>query len=231
MKKNNVFCAENCTDQLKMATRLNKKKRELAELCIAGFLREYCSSNETPQELEQLIVLMYFIMMDEWNIKIAKETNQMLEFDAENQIVSSDAYRNWYRAFGSMTIKKVEINTWKFKMLTQNPDTMIGIVDTEMSKSKSIFQTDIGYSFAYDSRFGLKTGLNCGMIGEVYAQKCNQDDVITMILDMTGDEFATLSFKINDKEFGNAFDQIDMNRTYNMAVRIFNASKIQLLVT
>ena len=51
-----------------------------------------------------------------------------------------------------------------------------------------------------------------------------------MTLDMTGGEFGVLSYKMNDKDLGPAFDKIDMNGEYRMAVSIFHDDNLQLIL-
>ncbi len=43
-----------------------RRKRELQELCVAGFIRESCSVI-IPDELMRLCLLMYLNMMDCWD--------------------------------------------------------------------------------------------------------------------------------------------------------------------
>ena len=54
------------------------------------------------------------------------------------------------------------------------------------------------------------------MFGDVYASKCGKGDVITMTLDMTGDKYATLSYKVSGIDHGIAFDNINIERPYSM---------------
>ena len=56
-----------------------------------------------------------------------------------------------------------------------------------------------------------------------------KDDIIIMTLDMTGDEYGTLSYTINDTNYGIAFNQIDLNIKYHLVVSLDNEHKIQLL--
>ena len=72
-------------------------------------------------------------------------------------------------------------------------------------------------------------GPHCGEFGVSYAIKCGNDDVIAMTLDMSGDKYATLSYKINEVDYGNAFEEINIEESYSMAIRTWNPTDIQLL--
>ena len=66
-------------------------------------------------------------------------------------------------------------------------------------------------------------------VGEEYAISCNDNDILSMTLDMTGQVNATLSFRINDKDYGIAFDQVDIAKKYCMIVALYSSEKIKLL--
>ena len=60
----------------------------------------------------------------------------------------------------------------------------------------------------------------------------NQIKQISVTLDMRTDgnqENGVLSFKLNDKDYGVAYDKIDMNKTYHMATAIYNSCAVRLL--
>ena len=87
-----------------------------------------------------------------------------------------------------------------------------------------------------DDAFGLSAGNGNKMskilgtiFGEKYTVPCYQNEIIQMTLDMTGDQYATVSFRIDDKDFGTAFDNIDIDKEYCMIVTLYNEEKIKLL--
>ena len=49
-----------------------------------------------------------------------------------------------------------------------------------------------------------------------------------MTLDMTGNKYGTLSYTINDENYGIAFDKIDIDKEYCMIVKLYPYDKVQL---
>ena len=67
--------------------------------------------------------------LHEWDVEIS---NKSLEFNDDNIVTNhsnDDVY--WANALGRMAIKKSDIQSWKFKLLSKDPDPFIGIIDTE----------------------------------------------------------------------------------------------------
>ena len=74
---------------------------------------------------------------------------------------------------------------------------------------------------------------NGDVLGEAltrpYAIPCSDNKKVSMTLDLTGDKYGSLSFEIDDKDYGNAFDTIDITKEYRMIVVLWNDEKIKLL--
>ena len=130
---------------------------------------------------------------------------------------------------GKLIIKKGHVQTWKFQT---ECNVVLGVIDFDKYKNG-----DIKWSFTdRDGAYGFSTSDGNthawdieSFVGDNYADKCNQNEIISMTLDMTGDEYGTLSFKIDDEEYGNAFDKIDIDKEYCMIVTLYNQEKIRLL--
>ena len=63
---------------------------------------------------------------------------------------------------------------------------------------------------------------------------CPKNNILSMTLDLTETEdkkLGTLSFMINNKSFGNknAFENIDINKQYCMALAVFDDDNFQLI--
>ena len=128
-----------------------------------------------------------------------------------------------------MTITKGDMHTWKF----QTPSTTtLGITDAkayELRKENSnhwSFYCDDAYGI--DTGFGTKYGNVLALGGQDYAKTCGNNEVISMTLDMTGEKFATLSFKV-DEDYGVAMDDIDLSKEYRMIVDLYGDDQIKLL--
>ena len=205
------------------------RKKHYAELCVSGFVRMYCAQSlgrHMPDDLQRLCVSMYFVLTDEWNTKISHE---QLEFDITNNIVTSTVQSLWQETFGSMVVKKGEVKTWRLKMLSDFPDAIIGIVD----KEKLVLNGFDTHSWvpSIDTRYGMLYTMasDRDLYGAPYGKRVRINHVIEMTLDMTGDEYGRLSYKINDIDYGVAFDEIEIERGYNLAMRIGNDCSIQML--
>ena len=67
-------------------------------------------------------------------------------------------------------------------------------------------------------------------LGESYTDSIFENDVIWMTLDMASyNEYGLLLYQVNDKDFGIAFDKIDINKTYRMALSLKFGDELQLL--
>ena len=203
-------------------------KRVMDEQTVRGFVRRYCLSDQFPDDLMQLCVSMYFINVDRWSLDC-----DSFDFDKDctSAIKKGDG---WQSVFGTIIVKKRQVQTWKLKQCKANSQTnqwyqhpfnrnnfaaRIGIIAVD-----SIQNCDANFS---SSSYGYALSLSCG-------GKCNNDnlvdylrkgpeyeDVITMTLDMNHhDYFGQLSFKINDIDCGVAFF-VYLETKYCLAMSLF----------
>ena len=172
---------------------------------------------------------MYVITMDTWN-KGCKATNAII--DEEGNIAKVIQKGVWPHAFGTYIIKKGMIMSWKFKLdgdrmrnLSMRPMAiLIGIVENDSKLSKELsgaFYDKIhgGWAF-YTYLNDIKhNGWNPS---KKYGEKCYPGGVVKMILDMTqkDNKNGLLSFEINDKVFGIAVDDIDIDKEYCLAIQM-----------
>ena len=202
-----------------------EKKKKMAELCVYGFVRIYCSNQNIPTELKQLCLLMYFVIIDTWNI--VKSHNQ-LRFDCENNICNFDNQSYWRHAMGSIIIKKGDMNTWKIN-ITKESNLLIGITNIQTFQDKPFYVAESD-SFGIHSRGGEKWAISQDLHGENYAVTLHKNDIITMTLDIGQDkQYGKLSYKINDKDYGVAFDKIAKDGNYCLIISGFETGQITLL--
>ena len=209
-----------------MSTTYRERKKLIAHLCVYGFIREqysFFSEEDFPDDISNLCLLMYFILKDEWSLEHSFEGVQI---DEANIISLSDhiPHHTFHQALGMMTITKGNIHTWQFQTLTE---VMIGITDVKA------YETNKGFNWSFkhlDDACGLDTddGNKYGK-GEPYADSCCNNEVISMTLDMTGDKYATLSFKIDDKDYGVAMHDIDLSKEYRMIIDLYSDDQVKLL--
>eukprot|EP01084_Bolivina_argentea_P177841 307529_1 len=192
-------------------------------LLVYGFTRIYCLPKDMPPELKQLCYQIYLRLyaIDEWNNKIRCKG---LIFDGKNNIVKVDnsAQHQWLTAFGCKIVTKGQMMKWKLTQAyfetTLDNDTVIGIIDADQL-SKTIF----GYFAAKNGGYGVFSysgRKNSNGLFEHYASSWARTEVIEMTLDMKG-QYGILSYTINGKDYGLAFDKIDINKGYCLAVSVF----------
>ena len=224
-------------------------KMYLQELCVYGFIRMQCIS-DIPDALIQIILSMYLMVFDEWNKELSNKwwriDNKTGQIIANGNSVDKYEEREWKHAFGSFIIKKGEINVWKLRITNKNPRNganravFVGIINAEQNESHikryfcahSMNNSVIGYGFySYSGRKESSREVNKYRykIGGYGGYAWDRNDIVTMTLDMTGTKYASLSFKVNDKDFGVAFQEIDINLEYRMVIAVYYEDDIQLL--
>eukprot|EP01083_Nonionella_stella_P273676 928559_1 len=211
-------------------------------LTVYGFIR----TNYTltmPDVLINLCVAMYVGVYDEWNMEI---THPEYELDTDlNALKIQDpgAIEKWRNAFGTLLLKKGDVHTWRFQMITAgdlNRNVMFGIVEynesiTEMIAPKqwNDFFCDrdceeggLGY-YVYDGNAFLgKDGRSD------YGQPVGPFDVVSVTLDLreSNNRGGVLSVMVNDIEQGIMCSDVDVNKSYCMAMSSFRVfEKIRLL--
>ena len=226
-----------------MAMSYLDQRKYLADLIVDGFLRIHCSKHYNyPMDIQQLCLFMYFEVTDAWNIKISDET---ILIDTKNNIAynaGATTYSFWLDVVGTMIAKKgsmINKFIWKLKLLKNKQHSLFfGIID------RNTYYQHKGYLFVFrDNGYGI-----CTTNGKIYSKtalrtkngykylhtKCKCNDVIEMRLDMDmrhdqHPKYATLSYLINDKDYGIAFDKININKEYLMIVALYNGDQVQLV--
>lgn len=201
-----------------------------AELVVSGFIRIHCIHRDNcPMDIQNICFLMYFQVWDnQTSNKIL--SNYIICHPCENKL-----YTSWYDTVGTMSVIKGVSFIWKLKILSQGRSLFIGIIDKDTYKQYEgyIFPNrDNGYGFCTtNGRIYSKTAFRTRQ-GVLYANKCNENDVIRMELNMRQliqGKYGTLSYTINDRDCGVAFNQIDSNLQYLMIVTLYIGDKVQLI--
>ena len=220
------------------------KNIDPSDLLVSGYLRLHCNHHKNeniPTDLEVLCHWMYNNLfaddieiehkMDEWRPGIS---HKQLEFIESCNTVTKSMWPNTcFNAFGTLVISKGMIKVWRLKLFSIDPDLCFGIVDAdrfEENKNKLFFDEE--NSFGIYTKTGCKYQNKDPMKADYIDRECEQNDLITMTLNMTGvneEEFGILSYKINNMDYGVAFDNIDINKRYYMAISILNPTVAQLL--
>ena len=211
----------------------------LQELCVYGFIREYCNI-DIPDVLKELCLSLYLIVIDQWNKKLSHKT---FAIDEASREIFSTVTGGRRHAFGSLIIGKGEIMIWSIKITNDNPQrhdnnraVMFGISNTseidnwnEKSGAYHFCDTEFnGSGYGYYAWTGY-THTSLRAERNPYGPSWDKDDIITMTLDMTGKKYGVLSYAINGKDLGVAFDDIDIDGNYRMSVCMHSKDSLQLV--
>ena len=216
-----------------------KRQRLLKELLVYGYVRRETEKDQLPTELYHLCFLFYYqsILKDEWNA--SKLYTQCTELDQnENWIKRLGTAAGDYQyqeGFGTLHIKKGDIQQWRINVKKSETHYIhigfgIWTVDKVQLSPRPLRDRE---SFLWNGIFLNAMGPTLSNRGtqeyKVYGRKWTQDDVVTMTLDMTGDKYGTLSYKINEEDLGVGWDKLDISETYCLAVWIGNPNTVQLM--
>ena len=208
-----------------------KKLRD--ELCVYGFIRVFSSSCDIPDVLKQICLSFYLIVSDLWNVELS---NNKFEIDNEQltlKLNKESGTHGWPNAFGSLIITKGEYQIWKLKITNDRESrrtVMFGVinVDSNLIHSNDFCSREDGYGYYAWNGDKFDQGER-----DLYGVGWNEDDIITMTLDMTGEvnkKYGVVSYKVNDDDQGIAFKKLDINKRYCMAVSMFDKDDLQLVV-
>ena len=216
-----------------------EKKRYLQELCVHGFFRIYCT-HDIPDVLKQLVLSFYSIIFDEWNKDLS---HQSWRINNDTGDIIATAKNGWCNAFGSLIITKGNIQTWKLRISNESVRlraVFFGIsqikertesINTRLSHFCTTGWKAAGYGF-YSWTGEKQTNLESGYIRKDYGGTWDHNDIVTMTLDMTGEKdehYGVLSYKLNEEDLGPAFEKIDINGEFRLAVCVFHLDNIQLI--
>ena len=189
-----------------------KKIRMKTKYTVYGFIRRMEKELEIPSGIIDLFILFYGNGSDEWDPQLIPTEN--IELDKEKQIVTT-------LTAGSINVYMKRIveygyHEWKMKVKYGRSDTnsgysvggelMIGLwrVQKDKKPPQSTYYTDgkeQGYGFHVTSGQLIDHEYGYGTLKK-YGEKVT-DGIIDMILDFNR---LSLSFKIDGKDYGKAFD-------------------------
>ena len=225
-----------------------------AELCIYGYVRKhYPNFYQVPVDLLKLCLAMYFGRVDEWDSELSDARYNF----GENKLATinwiagqSNACPN---AFGETVISEGDILEWKFRIAGKNAGVMhaqnkkaimIGIIesDAEYDTLQKSFaaNSDKHDAYAYYCFNGQMWVNNEQYAGGKFQYISHEDfdlvvthKMVVMTVDMTGYN-GRISFKTGDDsntiDHGIAYDGIDVNKKYRMAVAMMSEdASIQII--
>ena len=212
----------------RMATGWKQQRKLRNVLLINGYVLDFCNSSKIiiPSAIINLCVDYYSLFFDVWN---RFKTDANICIDRNRVHADGMSLKN---AVGSIRVSNGEVFEWNFRICqrgNQFTSMAIGISDVDNMVDESMQKAD-SYFFLHNAmKFTLNTN-------EKYGMEWLESDMITMRLDMT-DNKGRLSFaqkhythqEHNFRDFGAAFDQIDVNKTYCMVFRCFGVASVELV--
>ena len=162
------------------------------------------------------VCLVFYGSSDEWDPEYIPNKMKL----EDNCITYIHGYHRYVSAFGKAIVSKGKFH-WKFmveKVQDKGWYIVIGIWKTksEDHPPKDTYFTHLGYKSGYafvadDGKLVTESG---GGSSKEYGVSCKAGDIIDMFLDL---DALTLSFSINDIDYGVAFKNIE-NTSYRMAL-------------
>ena len=226
---------------------------ESIELLVFGFVKEFVTV-AVPNDILLLLVVWLRIkdVIDETNSDkgIYVET---IDGDNPYQKISRKnldwrGKKAYISALGTDIIEKGQTQTWKFKILSNDPSFVIGIIDNNNISLREVigrfyYKELNGYALSTSS--GLK--YHGATIGErfEYAQqfKIELNYLITLTLDLSQEENAKgivkyiieppkkdqrFDVKMDGEHTNIAFDKVDIDKQYRLAVAFWYHKKEEI---
>ena len=220
-----------------------------AECLVHGWIRENYEYYKMPTDLIRVCLSMYFCIIDTWN---QTKSNLVYQFSKHGMVrvnkpdTLMGGNISW-NAFGELIVSKGDIMEWRFKIHTNSlrrnkPAIMIGIAE----ENDSVYDSDKCFANhgnldggrAYNTLTGDLWSANFS--GKEYniSDDIDDDNIVIMTLDMTGNKgllwYETGTLDLYDGldciYHGVAFDDIDIEKSYIMAVAVWsNCESIQII--
>ena len=223
-----IVYARNYTVWGELKDHFNRLNAPQQFVCVSGYLRKYCT--KLPTELVGLCIVT--CCTDFWNRNRSPKALQITDDAAVSAVkVKYKHGHQWLSAFGSLVIQKGQCKEWSLRQYAQPPyqirkcnDNVIGIIATDkISSFDDVFVSKKNGGYGIFSRNGRK--MHAGKGSEFCTGWPRLDnsrrflETIVVKLDMTG-KYGVLSYEMDFKRKV-AFDSIDIDKTYCLAVSMF----------
>jgi len=147
---------------------------------------------------------------------------------------------NWYTGFGTEYVQKGETRSWKVKLITAESAAFfkgyIGICD--VSKCDPKMEGPVSDTKNEQYAMHMYNGHKCHQSrdGKPYAAKVTRGKVVEMVLSLKvpkgnkgKNRVGTLKYIVDGKDCGVAFDDVDVNKCYKLAISIQNRETYSLV--
>ena len=182
------------------------------QMVVSGYIHEYESMNKQniPKEIILICILFYGYGVDEWDVDQISIGMQL----SDRKLTK--VKRGVLYASSSYCKRIIECGTflWRFKIddcsngvgWDDGGKFMIGIwkVNGDEEPQTDTYFTRDGDGYGFDPVGGvISNDAGYTSADQKYGVKCKNGTIVEMLLDMNE---LTLSYKINDKDYGKAFD-------------------------
>lgn len=220
-----------------------EQKEILAGLVVSGFIRSTTKGTMLPIELINECTTFYFVLNDEWDQ--SKINPSILTINEGKNDIRCGIWNSpggLPMPFGTITVGKGDIQSWKIKVVETSDVhhehafineqfVFLGICEASKAIELKDDPTDKPFTYygcGYSSVQNLVIA-GPGNASKEYGIEWKKDDIVEMILDMTGHQYGTLSYKVNKEDQGIAWGDIDINKEYCMALMIQQHATIRIL--
>ena len=206
------------------------------EILVAGYCRT-ATDYVTPKEVISLCQAYYKIEYDEWDASLTS-INYRINQKSLSKIWNYGESK-WSNAFGRKIIHRYNHRVWQIKLdnvlfkKQQNNEyntmdgPLIGIMSEHKTKTKNIDIMDDGYCL------NLRTG-NClhQNVAKSFADQIQfkSGDILTITLNLLKQTDGALSFHLNDEYLGIAYDNINTDKSWKLAVSAMSNCQLHLLL-
>ena len=210
------------------------RRAVLQHLTVYGYIRE--EYEDIPDDLKDMCYKFYLKVFDEWSID---KCSKGLDIDNQTGIIEAKYKKmtGWKSAFGTIIVKKGDVETWKIKPLFKSSEEKLGKIGLiigiiEHSKASNIMRCAFcaKYKKAGIGYYGKRTnriydGLNGTGTIECDISYWYYPDIITLTLDLTqrgdGNEmFGQLLLQKGSEKEKVIYDKIDLEKEYCFAVSL-----------
>ena len=202
---------------------VDDRSRKITLGYIRRIERLISSNHAIPMDIKNLCLIYYFIK-EKWDKKL-KHPSIMIDGDSVfNKHAQNSAF------LSNIVDKGIAVWTIRFDQIGTGRNwrtfgiRKVNTMKIDHNDFTYFEKREKGFSYIYD-RGQLSSITNCGCYGDNYGTKCEVGDVIQMTLNMND---LTLSYQVNGKDYGKAFENIE-NTAYRAAVTMENDTKVTLV--
>eukprot|EP01084_Bolivina_argentea_P039943 73805_1 len=207
------------------------KRKNTSLMLVHGYIREQFieTKHKIPTAIMDLIFSFFYLSIDIWC-----QNGDLITVDDATVTHASNDNSNWQSALGTIVAEKSGIHEWKIKInkIGGYSNLILGVVNASFYKPNSPFVVDFAFG-TFDPIYYacIASGKKMTATGNEwtpYAQALKDNDDVKLILNL---KQKTITYEINDKSMGIAFDDIEMSCGYRFAVSMDRANESVTMIS